>query len=113
VTFATSAGGVLQLDDSQHFSGLVAGFGQPDLLYLKDLGFVSGATSATWTQSGGGGTLAVSNGTTTVDITLLGTYSTANFHVSAGSAGGTVVTDPPVLAQTDAQPGILVNPYQA
>ena len=59
------------------------------------------------------GTLAVTNGGSTVDITLLGQYVTGNFHVSSGTGGGTVVSDPPVLAQTDPQPGTLVNPHQA
>jgi len=102
VTFATSGGGILQLDDSHHFSGLVAGFGQPDLFALTDLSFVSGGTSATWSQTNvSSGTLAVTNGATTVDITLLGQYVTGNFHVTSGTGGGTVVSDPPVLAQTD------------
>jgi len=114
VTFATSGGGILQLDDSHHFSGLVAGFGLPDLLSLTDLSFVSGATSATFAQTTvSSGTLAVTNGATTVDITLLGQYVTGNFHVSSGTGGGTVVSDPPVLAQTDPPPGTLVNPHQA
>lgn len=114
VTFATSAGGILQLDDSHHFSGLVAGFGQPDLLSLTDLSFVSGATSATFSQTTvSSGTLAVTNGATTVDITLLGQYVTGNFHVASSTGGGTVVSDPPVLAQTDPPPGTLVNPHQA
>ena len=110
VTFATSGGGTLRLEDSLHFSGLVAGFGQPDLLYLKDIAFISGATSATWTQSGTSGTLAVTDGTNTADITLLGQYSTANFHVSSGGQGGTIVTDPPVVAQSDQQSTSLVSP---
>jgi len=38
---------------------------------------------------------------------LLGQYVTGNFHVTSGTGGGTVVSDPPVLAQTD-----LVNPHQ-
>jgi hypothetical protein len=112
VTFAVSGGGILQLDDSRHFSGLVAGFGQPDLLSLKDLSFVSGATSATWSQTTvSSGTLAVTNGATTADITLLGQYATGNFHVSSGTGGGTVVSDPPIIAQTDPQPATLVNPH--
>ena len=84
VTFAVSGGGTLQLDDSQHFSGLVAGFGLPDQMLLKDLSFASGATSATWSQTTvSSGTLAITNGGTTVDLTLLGQYATANFHVSS------------------------------
>jgi hypothetical protein len=104
VAFATSGGGILQLDSSLTFSGLVAGFAQPDLLYLKDIAFVSGSTNATWTQSGTSGTLAVTNGTQTADITLLGQYSTLNFHVSSSTQGGTIVTDPPLVAQTDPSP---------
>jgi hypothetical protein len=50
---------------------------------------------------------------TIVDITLLGTYVTANFHVSSGTAGGTVVSDPPVVAQTDSQPSMLANTHLA
>ena len=114
MTFATSAGGILQLDDSQHFSGLVAGFGQPDLLFLKDLSFVSGASGATWSQTTvASGTLAITNGASTVDITLLGQYATGNFHVSSATGGGTLVSDPPTLARTDPQPGTLVNPQHA
>jgi autotransporter passenger strand-loop-strand repeat protein len=114
VTFAVSGGGTLQLDSSLTFSGLVAGFGQPDLLYLKDLTFSAGTTSANWTQSGStSGTLAVTNGAQIADITLLGQYVTGNFHVSSRGQGGTIVSDPPVLAQTDPQPGTLANPRNA
>jgi autotransporter passenger strand-loop-strand repeat protein len=112
VTFAVSGGGILQLDDSHHFNGLVAGFGKPDLLALNDLSFVSGATSATFAQTTvSSGTLAVTNGATTVDITLLGQYATGNFNVSSATAGGTVVSDPPLATQTDPPPGTLVNPH--
>jgi autotransporter passenger strand-loop-strand repeat protein len=113
VTFAANAGGTLRLEDSIHFSGLVAGFSQPDLLYLKDIAFISGTTSATWTQSGTSGTLAVTDGTHTADITLLGQYSTANFHVSSGTQGGTIVSDPPVVTQSDQQSTGLVSPKPA
>jgi hypothetical protein len=113
VAFAVSGGGTLQLDSSLTFSGLIAGFGQPDLLYLKDLAFVSGATSATWAQSGTSGTLSVSAGAVTANLTLLGQYATANFHVSSSTRGGTIVTDPPLVAQTDPQPGTLANPHLA
>jgi autotransporter passenger strand-loop-strand repeat protein len=110
VTFATSGGGTLRLDDSQHFAGLVAGFGQPDLISLKDLAFVSGATSATWTQSGGtSGTLAVTNGTSAVQITLLGQYVTGQFSAASDGHGGTVIADPPVTAQDTAS--ALVTPH--
>jgi len=42
---------MLQLDDSVQYSGLVTGFGQPDLFDLRDIPFTAGVTSATWSQS--------------------------------------------------------------
>jgi hypothetical protein len=40
-------------------------------------------------------------------------HATANFHVSSSNQGGTIVTDPPVVAMTDPQPGALANPRVA
>ena len=111
-TFATSGGGTLLLESSLTFSGLVAGFGQPDRLDFRDIGFTSGVTSATWTQSGARGTLAVTDGTHTADITLLGHYVAADFHVQTDDHGGTIVTDPPAKAKTDLQIPALANPHQ-
>jgi hypothetical protein len=92
------------------YSGLVAGFGQSDKLDFRDIGFTSGATSATWTQSGTSGTLAVTSGSETATITLLGQYVAGNFHVSSDKHGGTFVTDPPV---SSSQNLALVNPHQS
>jgi hypothetical protein len=111
VTFAVSGGGILQLDDSQHFGGLVAGFGQPDLLDLRDIAFISGTTQAVWTQSGTSGTLVVSDSSHSASIALLGQYATANFHVSSDGFGGTFVSDPPSASEGAA--GSLVNPHPA
>jgi autotransporter passenger strand-loop-strand repeat protein len=113
VTFATSGGGTLLLESSLTFSGLVAGFGKPDRLDFRDIGFTSGVTSATWTQNfTNRGTLAVTSGTETADITLLGQYVTADFRVSTDGHGGTFVTDPPAKTETDVQNVALVNPHQ-
>jgi autotransporter passenger strand-loop-strand repeat protein len=110
VTFATSAGGILQLDSSLTFSGLVAGFGKPDRLDFRDIAFTSGVTHTTWTQSGTtSGTLAVTSGTHTATVTLLGQYVAGNFHVSTDGHGGTYVTDPPV---STSQTVALVNTHQ-
>jgi hypothetical protein len=108
VTFAGA--GTLQLDDSVHFGGLVAGFGVPDMLDLRDITFVSGTTTFNWTQSGTSGTLMVSdNAGHTANITLLGQYMTENFKIATDEHGGTLVTDPPVSATTD--PLALTNPH--
>jgi autotransporter passenger strand-loop-strand repeat protein len=109
VTFATSAGGILRLESSLTYSGLVAGFDKSDRLDFRDIAFTSGVTSATWTQSGTtSGTLAVTSGTETATITLLGQYVAGNFHVRTDNHGGTLVTDPPVSAS---QTVALVNPH--
>jgi hypothetical protein len=109
-TFATSGGGVLLLESSLTFSGLVAGFAKPDKLDFRDIAFTSGVTQATWTQSGtASGTLAVTSGSHTATITLLGQYVAGNFHVLSDNRGGTFVTDPPVSASQNVA---LVNPHQ-
>ena len=105
-----SAGGLLLLESSLTFRGLVAGFGQPDRLDLRDIAFTSGVTSATWTQSDTtSGTLAVTSGNETATITLLGQYAAGNFRVSTDGHGGTLVTDPPISASQNVA---LVNPHQ-
>jgi autotransporter passenger strand-loop-strand repeat protein len=113
VTF--SGGGLLRLDDSVHFGGLVAGFGLPDFMDLADISFVSGTTSVNFVEapSNTSGTLTVGNGTpaTTANITLLGQYATANFHIQNDGAGGTLVTDLPVPTATDQNPLALVNTH--
>jgi autotransporter passenger strand-loop-strand repeat protein len=109
ITFATSGGGTLRLDDSVHFGGLIAGFGLPDQLDLTDIAFISGTTTSSWTQLTSGanasGTLTISDGTsgTTASITLLGTYTSGNFHVTSDGLGGTLVLDPPVGGQSSAR----------
>ncbi len=104
VTFATSGGGILQLDDSVHFGGLVAGFGKPDFLDLRDIAFTS-ATTLSWTQLTSGasasGTLTVSGGGNVANITLLGQYVVGQFTSASDGHGGTLVGDPPVVAQTE------------
>jgi autotransporter passenger strand-loop-strand repeat protein len=98
VTF--SGGGILQLDDSQHFGGLVAGFAQPDLLDLRDIAFISGTTSVSFVEAASNlsGTLTVGNGTpgTTANITLIGQYMAGQFQIQTDGAGGTTVLGPPV-----------------
>jgi autotransporter passenger strand-loop-strand repeat protein len=112
VTF--SGGGSLLLDDAVHFGGLVAGFAQPDRLDLQNIAYVSTGSSATqlsWTQLTSGasasGTLTVSQGGQSANLTLLGAYVAANFHMQSDGVSGTLVTDPPVMA-TDSGPFTLV-----
>ena len=98
--------------------GLVAGFAVPDAMDLADIPFVSGgsgATTVSWTQLTSGatasGSLVVAQGTHSANLTLLGNYVTGNFNLLTDGASGTIVTDPPVTAQTDPGPFALLAPH--
>ena len=110
VTFA--GGGYLKLDDSIHFNGLVAGFGIPGSIDLADIAFTSNTTSG-FVEAGNNtsGTLTVSDGTHTANITLLGSYIAGQFHLATDGSGGTLVTDPPLAVATDHQ-SFLTRPQQ-
>ena len=100
VTFASSGGGILQLDNSVSFAGLVAGFGEPDVIDLRDVAFSSG-TSLSYTSANPAntsGTLTVTDGAHTAHIMLIGQYAAAQFTLAADGAGGTLVGDPPVVS---------------
>ena len=110
---ATISGGGLQLDDSQHFSGTVAGFGLPDQLDLVDIGFGTSTTSA-FQEAGNNlsGTLTVTDGTHTANLTLLGQYVAGQFHLDSDGSTGTLVTDPPTPIIGSGGPAPLApNPH--
>ena len=102
VTFAASGGGILQLDASIHFGGLVAGFGEPDFLDLRDIAFGS-ATTLSFTEAAGNtsGVLSVSDSVRTANITLLGQYAAGQFTTANDGHGGTLIGDPSPAAPTD------------
>jgi autotransporter passenger strand-loop-strand repeat protein len=113
-SFATSGGGTVQLDQAISYASagaVVSGFTLGDFIDFRAVGYTPGATSATWNQITSGanasGTLTVSSGGTSADITLLGQYLQGNFKISDDTHGGTVVADPPVVAQTD----LIANPH--
>jgi VCBS repeat-containing protein/autotransporter passenger strand-loop-strand repeat protein len=96
VTF--SGGGTIRLDDSQHFTSPIANYGRPGSLELADIPFnssgTSSATTISWVQSGTSGTLTVSDsGGPAAHITLVGQYSQANFVLSSGGAGDSLIFD--------------------
>ena len=101
--FATSVGGTLQLDDSQHFGGTISGFGVPGGIDLRDIAFGSGTTLG-YAGDASSGTLTVSDGTHTATLNLLGQYAAGNFTLHSDGNGGTLVTDPPLA-------GLAGNPY--
>jgi hypothetical protein len=93
-----SAGGTLQLDDSQHFGGVISGFGAPGGIDLGDIAFGSG-TSLGYSGDTTSGILTVGDGTPTAAIHLVGQYVAGNFSLQGDGQGGTLVTDPPVVDQ--------------
>jgi hypothetical protein len=55
----------------------------------------------------------VNDGVHSANITLIGQYATGNFTKASDGHGGTLIGDPPVVAQTDPPPAALVNPHSA
>ena len=96
VTFAGSTG-TLKIDDASSFTGTVGQLAIGDVIDLAD---VTAGASATigYTGNNSPGTLAVSDGTHTASIALLGNYSLASFSASSDGNGGTSVVDRPPLA---------------
>jgi hypothetical protein len=104
IDFATGSG-TLELDDSQHFSGTISGFGVPGAIDLRDISFPSSGFSLAYSSStSSSGILTVSDGTDIATIHLLGQYSQLNFHAQADGNGGTLITDPPLQ-------GLAGGPY--
>jgi hypothetical protein len=90
VVFGAGAAGTLKLEDSFHFNGAISGFAGSDTIDLADL---FGATSLSYHENaaGTGGTLSVSDGSATVNLSLLGLYSADNFSIVPDHAKGTAV----------------------
>jgi hypothetical protein len=91
--FALDAAGTLKLDDSFHFGGTVSGFDGNDRLDIADVQFATAlALNYAANADGTGGTLTVSDGTHTANITLLGHYDAAGFHQGADHSTGVLLT---------------------
>jgi hypothetical protein len=88
--------GVLELEDSQGYTGKVVGLSNAgtNSLDLADIGFTSGTTIATYSGTTASGTLTVTDGTHTAHIQLIGNYVTSGFTLSSDGHGGTAVIDP-------------------
>ena len=74
----------------------------------------AGASLIGATQAAGNnlsGTLTVTDGTHTANLTLLGIYAPGNFTLSSDLHGGTIVNDPPLTVANDQQ-SLLTHPRQ-
>jgi hypothetical protein len=90
----TTAGGMLELADSQGYTGMISGFSKTGAssLDLEDISFASATESYSGTAASG--VLTVTDGTHTAKINLTGNYLASVWTLSSDAGGGTVVTDP-------------------
>jgi len=95
VTFAADTG-TLKLDNSPSFAGIVAGMSGQDRIDFTDINFAT-VQKPTYAGNSSGGTLVVTDGTHTANITLVGNYLTSTFVPSNDGHGGTPVVDPPAV----------------
>ncbi|MBP0595350.1 Ig-like domain repeat protein, partial [Paraburkholderia sp. LEh10] len=91
MTFADGAAGTLKLDQAAGFTGTVSGFAAGDALDLADV-LYSDHTTLSFAASNTGGTLTVSDGVHTANISLQGNLSAGGFHLAHDQGSGTIVT---------------------
>lgn len=91
----TGANGVLELGQSQSYTGSVFGFSKAGgtSLDLRDIGFVN-STEASFLGTANGGVLTVSDGIHTAHISLKGDYRASVFTANSDGHGGVIVVDP-------------------
>ena len=93
VTFAGSTG-TLKLDQSQSFSGTIAGFGGQDQIDLADVGYGAKSTLGYLVNSNNtGGALTLNDGTHTATLALLGQYIAGSFVAASDGHGGTFLSE--------------------
>ncbi|MBR1206741.1 MULTISPECIES: hypothetical protein [unclassified Bradyrhizobium] len=97
--YFASDGGTLKLDNSQTFTGTVAGMTGRDAIDFADIAF-SKAVVPGYSGDSTGGTLSLTDGTHAANIALLGNYIASTFVASSDGHGGTLVVNQPVSPAT-------------
>jgi VCBS repeat-containing protein len=92
VVFGSEAAGALKLGDSFHFNGTISGFTGSDTIDLANVGSATASISYLENAAGTGGTLTVSDGLQSAELSFLGQYSADNFNVVSDHAKGTLIT---------------------
>jgi hypothetical protein len=86
--------GTLRLDDSTAFKGQIQGFGATDHIDLADISFGSTTTLGFAPNNGNtGSNLAISDGTHTANLALLGQYAASSFVITSDGHGGTLLQE--------------------
>jgi hypothetical protein len=101
VAFLSKSSGELVLDQATSFSGNISGLGTTQSIDLADINFAAGVkmSYASSNKSNTSGVLTVTDGTNTVHLQMVGTYTLANFKAASDGNGGTLLTDPTVITQ--------------
>jgi hypothetical protein len=96
VDFVADSTGVLELEESQAYTGTVSGFSTTgaNALDLGDISYKAGETTANYSGTASVGVLTVTDGTHTAKIKLRGDYLGSTFALSSDGHGGTLVRDP-------------------
>jgi autotransporter passenger strand-loop-strand repeat protein len=98
--------GRLVLDQSQSFSGTIAGLSASvpnDVVDLKDISF-SGVTSS-YSGNSSSGTLTISDGVHSANLHMIGNFTSASFHLSNDGGGHVQFADPAVTLFNQAAAG--------
>jgi len=94
IAFASGAAATLVLSNSQLFLGQISGLAAGDQIDLADLAY-QGNTALAYTPPApaGAGTLSVAEGTSTINLALLGNYMANSFVAESDGHGGTLITE--------------------
>jgi hypothetical protein len=92
VVFGLGTGGTLNLGDSFHFKGTISGFGGSDVIDLANVAAANASINYHENSAGTGGTLAITDGAQTLELSLLGHYSADDFSLVPDQGHGTSIT---------------------
>jgi len=106
VSFSIDSGGTLELDGTGALPVTVSNFPSSAAIDFADIAFNANTKVTFEAASNLSGTLTVTNGTQSASITLLGSHTTADFHVAIG---GTLVTDPPAVVGSASSPVLAAH----
>jgi hypothetical protein len=101
IAFQAKSTGELVLEQATSYTGKISEFGTTQSIDLTDINFTGSVkfAYASNNRQNTSGVLTITEGTQTVRLEIEGSYTLANFKVSSDGNGGTLLTDPTVVAQ--------------
>ena len=92
IVFSPGSVGTLMLDHGFDFSGIVSGLTAGDHIDLLDVALANGKLNYTPNADNTGGTLSVTDGSHTANISLSGNFDQAGFQVGPDKGHGTLIS---------------------